>query len=452
MPLNVRRFSTSVLLVLVFVFVSLSQTVAPSSAIGTAPPTSGDVMRDRISKAKAFIVVRNYNAAIYELESIRKETSDTTVQAAASVLLMNSYLEQGDYKRAGDLLNEFYTQQKTTKPNASANYMSVAAQIVKGARDRAERYRALGLDVTDRTLPLEALNDLEKMRETLEIVITQSKEIGADKEKAAQGMALLEEATVSRSVLARDDYDSRRWKDEVGDTREELVKSRSVVLSAVQGEPSGLPKVELVAVNPKPAEKPPVVETKAAETTTPENKPVETSPVAEFKPVDTKTAVREREVKMPDPTPSDTTNAANDKPAYVQLPPPPVAVKEAAKTEEPKTIIVGGAKDTNAAAAPPEVKAEPGTPIDVGSLVAYAVRQTQPVYSPMARSMRARGLVTVALVVDENGDVAEVQNTTGPVVLQGAAKDAIMKWKFKPFVVDGQPVKAVGFVNFNFSM
>ena len=45
-----------------------------SSAQQYRPPTSGDVMRERISKAKAFIAVRNYNAAIYELENIRKET------------------------------------------------------------------------------------------------------------------------------------------------------------------------------------------------------------------------------------------------------------------------------------------------------------------------------------------------------------------------------------------
>ena len=84
-------------------------------------------------------------------------------------------------------------------------------------------------------LPLEALNDLEKMRETLELVITQSKEIGKDKAKTADAMAMLEEATNSRSMLARDDYDARRWKDEVADSREELANSRSVITSAVDG-------------------------------------------------------------------------------------------------------------------------------------------------------------------------------------------------------------------------
>ena len=168
MPLNVRSYSTSVLQVLLLLvgFVTFigAQTVTPSPAAPPqiAPPTSGDVMRERISRSKAFIAVRNYNAAIYELENIRKESGDPAVQGVVNVLLMNSYLEQGDYKRAQELLGEFYKIQKTTKPNASASYMAVAGQIIKGARNRVERYRALGLSVSDRTLPLEALNDLEK--------------------------------------------------------------------------------------------------------------------------------------------------------------------------------------------------------------------------------------------------------------------------------------------------
>src|SRR5216117_2813340 len=139
MPSNVRKICSSVLLALAgFTVSTLAQTVAPSpfvpdpnQAVQQPAPTSGDVMRERISKAKAFIVVRNYNAAIYELENIRKETADPAVQGVVNVLLMNSYLEQGDFKRAQDMLAEFYNLQKTTKPNAMASYMSVAGQVVK---------------------------------------------------------------------------------------------------------------------------------------------------------------------------------------------------------------------------------------------------------------------------------------------------------------------------------
>ena len=86
------------------------------------------------------------------------------------------------------------------------------------------------------------------------------------------------------------------------------------------------------------------------------------------------------------------------------------------------------------------------------SLIAYATKQQPPVYPPAAKSMRATGVVKVEVTIDEKGDVAEVQKASGPALLQAAAKDAIRKWKFKPFVRDGQPVKATGFVNFNFAL
>lgn len=438
MPLNVRRFGTSVLGFLLFsatFLVAQTAPITPPAVPQMGPPTSGDIMRDRISKSKAFIAVRNYNAAIYELENIRKESADPSVQSVVNVLLMNSYLEQGDYKRAQDLLGEFYAAQKTTKANASTNYMAVAGQIIKGARSRVERYRALGLSVSDRTLPLEALNDLEKMRETLELVITQSKEIGADKAKAADAMAMLEEASNSRSMLARDDYDSRRWKDEVADTREKMASSRSVVMSVVN-DPAA--DAALLAANNKPAEtKPPVTQSVASQQASqPIIQPVLSAP--------TPSPTREREVKIVGSTPAETTTAQTEKPVYVantNPPPPPVAQKEEPKQEEVKSA------ETQKVEAPKD-----GSPIAVGSLVPYATTQTKPVYPPAAKVVRAAGVVTVEVMIDESGMVAEVQKTSGPMMLQAAAKDAIRKWKFKPFVRDGQPVRATGFVNFSFAL
>ena len=70
----------------------------------------------------------------------------------------------------------------------------------------------------------------------------------------------------------------------------------------------------------------------------------------------------------------------------------------------------------------------------------------------MAKNMRLTGVVKVDLVIDENGLVAEVQNLSGPAMLQRAATDAVRKWKFKPFTRDGQATKATGFVSFNFSL
>lgn len=386
-------------------------------------------MRDRISKAKAFIAVRNYNAAIYELENIRRETSDPSVQGVTNVLLMNSYLEQGDYKKAQEFLSEAYGSQKTAKPNASDLYNAIAGQVIKSARTKVERYRSLGLMVADRNLPLEAVNDVERMRETLEVVITQTKDIGKDKAKSSTAMALLEEATNSRGAFARDDFDARRWKDEVADSREQLTNSRSVITNAVDGttSPNVLP-TSTTAAN-----------TSMSATTIPASTPFAAVP----------TPGNIQNVNAPVDTsnkPSDSLVAANAKPV----------VNNVKKTDEPP-IVQNLPKQAAGPVVkqdvpPPTETAKPSGPMEVGSLIAYATKQSSPVYPAAARNMRTTGVVKVEVMVDEAGEVTEVQKTSGPSLLQTAAKDAVRKWKFRPFVRDGHPVRATGFVNFNFSL
>ncbi len=421
MPINVRRFFTLVFVTLFALSAIVSAQVpqpSPTAPVQAQPiaiakqPTSAEVMRERISKAKAYIAVRNYNAAIYELENIRRETSDQSVNAVTNVLLMNTYLEQGDYKRAQTFLNEFFKSYKSNSALGNMHYASVAAQVIKGARSQVERYRALGLSVSDRNLPLEAVNDIERMRETLELVVTQARELGTDKTKTAAAMALLEEATNSRSMIARDDYDARRWRDELGDSREQIASSQSVIMSAVDGSTVPNPgAANTVAMNPP--------STQGPATATP----------AVFRPV-----------TDPAPKPADTVVASTDKPST--------------QTNDPQRTRVIENKPTVQVPVQPVANSDAprGGPMDVGSLIAYATTRQAPVYPPAARSLRTAGVVKVEVTISETGEVAEVQKATGPGILQAAARDAIRKWRFKPFVRDGQPVRAIGFVNFNFSL
>jgi periplasmic protein TonB len=100
----------------------------------------------------------------------------------------------------------------------------------------------------------------------------------------------------------------------------------------------------------------------------------------------------------------------------------------------------------------PESSLASTAPLEVGSLIGYATNRSQPVYPAAAKTIRATGVVKVDVTVNEAGEVTEIQKASGPPMLQSAAKDAIRKWRFKPFIRDGQPVKATGFVSFNFSL
>jgi len=437
MPLNFRSISTiSLLLIFMFTLSGLVQA-----------QTSGDVMRGRVTKAKAFIAVRNYNAAIYELENIRRETGDPTVNGVINVLLINSYLEQSDYKRAQDFLKELSNPQKLKNANASANYFAAAGQVVKGARNQLERYRALGLSVSDRNLPLEAATDIEKMRETLEMVIGQSKILGVDKTQTSNAMALLEEATTARSGLARDDFDVTRWKNENVDARETLANSRSVVVNAVSEPNAPIVKNESTANN-SPAVAVASPQTSAGIQPIP-NASIEKPQISEAA-LNNKIeapAVVPVPVKQPTQTASmqstqnTTSNSVEARSRRVETGSPAANSLPSNNNPQPQTLN-GSNTET----------AKETTPLKVGSLVEYATKKTNPVYPVSAKTLRMSGVVKVELVIDETGQVAEVGNTSGPAMLQRAATDAVKKWKFKPFVRDGESVKAAGFVSFNFSL
>ena len=450
MPLNVRRFFASVFLLLFAVIFINAQTAPPPSA-----PTTADVMRERISKAKAFIVVKNYNAAIYELENIRRETKDPNINAMLNVLLMHSYLEQTDYKRAQDFLDVLYKDLKAKKPNAEVNYYAVAGQIVKGARSQIDRYKSVGLMVSDRNLPLEALVDIDKMRETLEIVITESKELGADKKQTQSALPLLEEAINTRTALAKDEYDANRWKLEVADAREDLVKSKSTIINAVDGTSENVSQNTVAQSTPNTNNQ--TVSQNTPTVKTPENIPsLQTVQTSAEKPKtdSSKTVMPDKITSIATEPTAETKQSENTNKS------------ESPTNSQRRRLIVGQSvqpndqtlkKEVPPAAISGETIAQTvvpndNSPLTVGSLLEYATKRVNPVYPPQARTMRLTGVVKVEVMVDEEGNVTEVQNTNGPSLLQRAAVDAVRKWQFKPFVRNGLPIKATGFVSFNFSL
>jgi periplasmic protein TonB len=446
MPLNVRRFLALFFLVLVSCFTLNAQ-------------TSADVMRERVAKAKAFIAVKNYNAAIYELENIRRESKDATVHGVVNVLLMNSYLEQSDYKRAQAFLNDFAAAQKANKPNAVANYMAVAAQVVKGAKNQSERYKALGLSVSDRNLPVDAATDLENMRVTLELVVEQSKVLGKDKTQTANAMALLEEATNARSALAKDDYDAKRWKDEIADARETLATSRSVIINAVNDVPPTT--TDATNSNNVAANTTPTNQNTTGGTQTNQTKPAMIPVPMQTTPTVDKTKETQTETSAPkNETVAKIDNSANsEKPIVTEKPKEETKKTDDSQkqtsdnTEAPPTRSRRVANsDTENNTQTVAATTDSRTPLEVGSLIDYATQKVNPTYPVAAKTVRQTGIVKVELVIDEQGLVSAVQKASGPALLQGAAKDAIKKWKFKPFTRDGQPVKATGFVSFNFNL
>lgn len=386
--------SGKVVLFLCLVLTTLAATVYAQSA----PSSEADDIQRRIARARALAAAHNLTAAAFDLDVILKSATDDAARDVARVMLMSIYLEQADYARAQALLQDTFKARVAQNEASVRSYFALAGQSVNGARAHLERYRAFGIDITDKDLPAEAVNDLDHLRTLLEHIAEQAKDMSDDDEKNTDAIALLEDVANIRSAIARDKKERKHWQHESADAREKLASSEIRIASA-HGVPGGLNKGSM---SPAKAAGTPAT-SQSSPTTTPAD-----APVAE-------------------------TDA-----------PPPASVDTAAEKSPTPSNAAGNAGNGSAG---PSVK-----PVDVGSLFEKATQKVSPTYPALAKNQRITGVVRVYLVVDEKGAVASIERTSGPMMLQQAAMEAARRWKFRPTVVEGQPVRVLGFINFNFTM
>lgn len=92
----------------------------------------------------------------------------------------------------------------------------------------------------------------------------------------------------------------------------------------------------------------------------------------------------------------------------------------------------------------------PAKPVEFGALNAKAVTLPKPAYTEEMKRVKARGRVTVRVVVDENGKVTSAQAADGPLPLREAAEAAAKQATFNPFTEGGIVVKATGVLTYDF--
>lgn len=91
-------------------------------------------------------------------------------------------------------------------------------------------------------------------------------------------------------------------------------------------------------------------------------------------------------------------------------------------------------------------------PVWSNTLHEQVLSKPDPEYPSDAIARRLSGLVTVMITIDDLGQVvvAAVRPGSAPSPLREAAIEAAYKASFKPMVVDGRPVIARGYINYQF--
>lgn len=96
--------------------------------------------------------------------------------------------------------------------------------------------------------------------------------------------------------------------------------------------------------------------------------------------------------------------------------------------------------------APPVVRPPRVSRIMEGNLI-YRV---QPDYPSLAKLARIQGAVKLRAVISKQGTIENLEAVGGPPMLMKAAIDAVQQWRYRPYLLNGEPVEVDTEVIVNF--
>jgi periplasmic protein TonB len=129
--------------------------------------------------------------------------------------------------------------------------------------------------------------------------------------------------------------------------------------------------------------------------------------------------------------------------SFSTLPATPGGPVEAVAPEPPKPLPP-----------PPPPPTVDARPIRRGGAVQAAnlIHQVKPIYPPLARITRTQGVVVLEALIDMEGAIGSLRVLSGPPLLIEAAIDAVRQWKYRPTLLNGEPVEVITTVTVTFTL
>jgi len=88
------------------------------------------------------------------------------------------------------------------------------------------------------------------------------------------------------------------------------------------------------------------------------------------------------------------------------------------------------------------IAAKPGpVKISDGVTAGILLAPIRPVYPPIAVAARREGVVIIHAIISKTGTIESANVVSGPMMLQGAAIDAIRTAHYRPYLLNGQPTE-----------
>jgi len=78
------------------------------------------------------------------------------------------------------------------------------------------------------------------------------------------------------------------------------------------------------------------------------------------------------------------------------------------------------------------------------------IRRVQPVYPPLARTAHIQGSVVVYALISKVGTMENVRALSGHPLLVPAAIDAVSQWRYRPYILNSEPIEVETQITVNF--
>ena len=113
--------------------------------------------------------------------------------------------------------------------------------------------------------------------------------------------------------------------------------------------------------------------------------------------------------------------------------------------------VIGGIIGTPVAV--PKVAAPTRVRVSSGVTAGMRVRNVDPTYPQMAKIARVQGPVVLAAVIGKDGTIQNLRvvSTASPLLNQSAL-DAVKQWRYRPYILNGEPVEVDTTITVNFTL
>jgi periplasmic protein TonB len=115
---------------------------------------------------------------------------------------------------------------------------------------------------------------------------------------------------------------------------------------------------------------------------------------------------------------------------------------------------IGAIIDSVGTGQPDRVKQKAPISLNVpsGVIAGNLLAKTLPQYPAIAKAAHIQGAVVLQATISKSGSIQNLRVISGPPMLQQAAMDAVRSWRYKPYLLNGEPVEVETTINVVFNL